>query len=114
MCALCSCALFFLRYGDHRYLHSFPTRRSSDLVAGQIRDEWRDALAAPAWVAHLIREALEQTDGKKEGKRRRDRKSTRLNSSHRCISYAVFCLKKKKKINITSSFITYHKIILSK
>src|SRR5437764_9782539 len=27
---------------------------------------------------------------------RLDRKSTRLNSSHRCISYAVFCLKKKK------------------
>src|SRR5436189_1940545 len=26
-----------------------------------------------------------------------DRKSTRLNSRHRCISYAVFCLKKKKK-----------------
>src|SRR5207248_4069819 len=30
----------------------------------------------------------------------RDRKSTRLNSSHRTISYAVFCLKKKKKKNI--------------
>src|SRR5436189_6381773 len=30
----------------------------------------------------------------------RDRKSTRLNSSHRCISYAVFCLKKKKKKKI--------------
>src|SRR2546427_8938749 len=29
--------------------------------------------------------------------RRRDRKSTRLNSSHSQISYAVFCLKKKKK-----------------
>src|SRR4051812_49494108 len=29
--------------------------------------------------------------------RRRDRKSTRLNSSHMSISYAVFCLKKKKK-----------------
>src|SRR5437879_10645417 len=28
---------------------------------------------------------------------KQDRKSTRLNSSHRCISYAVFCLKKKKK-----------------
>src|SRR5437763_15961419 len=28
-----------------------------------------------------------------------DRKSTRLNSSHRCISYAVFCLKKKKDAN---------------
>src|SRR5437763_8222831 len=31
------------------------------------------------------------------GGRHLDRKSTRLNSSHRCISYAVFCLKKKKK-----------------
>src|SRR5438034_10408215 len=30
---------------------------------------------------------------------RRDRKSTRLNSSHTVISYAVFCLKKKKKRN---------------
>src|SRR5258708_12988897 len=29
--------------------------------------------------------------------RERDRKSTRLNSSHQIISYAVFCLKKKKK-----------------
>src|SRR2546426_7366050 len=32
-----------------------------------------------------------------------DRKSTRLNSSHLVISYAVFCLKKKKKITITTS-----------
>src|SRR5690348_17700691 len=31
---------------------------------------------------------------------RRDRKSTRLNSSHPSISYAVFCLKKKKKIKL--------------
>src|SRR6266487_4939477 len=31
----------------------------------------------------------------------RDRKSTRLNSSHPSISYAVFCLKKKKKIRST-------------
>src|SRR5438045_5256398 len=32
------------------------------------------------------------------GRRRIDRKSTRLNSSHLGISYAVFCLKKKKKL----------------
>src|SRR3712207_7729945 len=31
-----------------------------------------------------------------------DRKSTRLNSSHANISYAVFCLKKKKNLNTTS------------
>src|SRR5258707_14839598 len=34
-------------------------------------------------------------------RRTRDRKSTRLNSSHANISYAVFCLKKKKKNNTT-------------
>src|SRR5437870_10358077 len=33
----------------------------------------------------------------------RDRKSTRLNSSHVAISYAVFCLKKKKKYNTTTA-----------
>src|SRR5205809_2389988 len=35
---------------------------------------------------------------------RQDRKSTRLNSSHGYISYAVFCLKKKKKKNLRSEF----------
>src|SRR5258708_31376733 len=36
-----------------------------------------------------------------DGKLRQDRKSTRLNSSHQIISYAVFCLKKKKKTHPT-------------
>src|SRR5438552_14060777 len=39
-----------------------------------------------------------------------DRKSTRLNSSHQIISYAVFCLKKKKKNKakfITANFINH-------
>src|SRR5690606_42088619 len=38
--------------------------------------------------------------------RRRDRKSTRLNSSHVKISYAVFCLKKKKKKRETNKLKT--------
>src|SRR2546426_7730764 len=33
----------------------------------------------------------------------RDRKSTRLNSSHLVISYAVFCLKKKKNLNVSKT-----------
>src|SRR3712207_8450725 len=37
--------------------------------------------------------------GRREGDDRGDRKSTRLNSSHANISYAVFCLKKKKENN---------------
>src|SRR5437762_10124766 len=40
----------------------------------------------------------------------RDRKSTRLNSSHRCISYAVFCLKKKKKTKIQKLIPRIHQI----
>src|SRR3712207_7836042 len=35
-----------------------------------------------------------------------DRKSTRLNSSHANISYAVFCLKKKKKVESNISFLS--------
>src|SRR5437763_12813749 len=45
-------------------------------------------------------ECLDREDCRK---RAVDRKSTRLNSSHRCISYAVFCLKKKKKMVNTNS-----------
>src|SRR5437879_8129994 len=48
---------------------------------------------------HQVAVTLEPTgvDHPSRGDRpHRDRKSTRLNSSHRCISYAVFCLKKKK------------------
>src|SRR5437879_9386963 len=43
---------------------------------------------------HLWR--LEQLSPVERLFHRTDRKSTRLNSIHRCISYAVFCLKKKK------------------
>src|SRR3712207_8363823 len=38
---------------------------------------------------------------------REDRKSTRLNSSHANISYAVFCLKKKKKITLLNHYNKY-------
>src|SRR5436189_1742763 len=72
----------------------FPTRRSSDLrvylrdrVGGALAcDYFREVVAAEAELSQLLRSS-----------RDKDRKSTRLNSSHRCISYAVFCLKKKKK-----------------
>src|SRR5437867_10595369 len=42
-------------------------------------------------------------DGHRQSLSLRDRKSTRLNSSHRTISYAVFCLKKKKSVTKTSN-----------
>src|SRR5207249_6487322 len=51
----------------------------------------RSALPAPARLGWPRR----------SGRQQRDRKSTRLNSSHVSISYAVFCLKKKKKKKTT-------------
>src|SRR5256885_13330453 len=42
-----------------------------------------------------------------DGASQRDRKSTRLNSSHLVISYAVFCLKKKKTVILIPIGITY-------
>src|SRR2546427_1239886 len=43
-----------------------------------------------------------------------DRKSTRLNSSHSQISYAVFCLKKKKKTQLMQFKVRKHKILCAR
>src|SRR2546430_7200181 len=55
----------------------------------------RDAVLPPPLLA------LEQR------RRKEDRKSTRLNSSHSQISYAVFCLKKKKKTTVQPTVSSY-------
>src|SRR2546427_4815361 len=49
--------------------------------------------AVPAVAIRAVRQQAERQDAPQPA----DRKSTRLNSSHSQISYAVFCLKKKKK-----------------
>src|SRR2546422_681310 len=60
--------------------------------------ETAHALASAAHVGHHV---VALGEARVIGaKRHIDRKSTRLNSSHGYISYAVFCLKKKKKKNI--------------
>src|SRR2546426_6891217 len=51
-----------------------------------------------SWCRRMPRSRLSISSAARScGKSPRDRKSTRLNSSHLVISYAVFCLKKKKK-----------------
>src|SRR5204862_8068275 len=91
---------FFSLSRDHRHLHSFPTRRSSDLVVFYPREK-RNLSPSPV---HGIGSApdprwdnVRHNMGYIRGYGARDRKSTRLNSSHVEISYAVFCLKKKTK-----------------
>src|SRR5258708_23116629 len=48
-------------------------------------------------LSDRITDGLAQAVPRMIGHQEKDRKSTRLNSSHQIISYAVFCLKKKKK-----------------
>src|SRR5690348_18070011 len=80
----------------------FPTRRSSDLVStGSIEDEPEERIRAPRVKQVLEIHTLEKVlardaAGQQDSEPAVDRKSTRLNSSHPSISYAVFCLKKKK------------------
>src|SRR5690349_22576676 len=66
---------------------------------------FRSAAAARVGLRDTLRPSHDRRGGRRRGHRRevhgrgrhRDRKSTRLNSSHVEISYAVFCLKKKKE-----------------
>src|SRR5437588_6627652 len=53
--------------------------------------------------AHAVAAVLLLDHGGEHEVAGRDRKSTRLNSSHTVISYAVFCLKKKKKQDVPRS-----------
>src|SRR5207249_11612528 len=78
-------SFFFYCSGPPRDLHSFPTRRSSDL---------EPVSAVGSGDCFLAGYVAARYEGGTPG---RDRKSTRLNSSHVSISYAVFCLKKKKR-----------------
>src|SRR4051794_41750138 len=66
----------------------FPTRRSSDLLESMVARLGDDAdyQSMQQFLGDSPWDAAEELD----------RKSTRLNSSHPSISYAVFCLKKKK------------------
>src|SRR5690242_21099301 len=94
--------------GDHRALHSFPTRRSSDLVAPGVTVE---VGGGDRHGVGAHRERGQRGEGAiTQATLAVDRKSTRLNSSHMSISYAVFCLKKKTcSSNITSLASPYRK-----
>src|SRR5438067_3843863 len=75
----------------------FPYTRSSDLAPGAVASAWGPALGK-VWEFIRSQPGL-WTDGHNiflYHHPKQDRKSTRLNSSHVSISYAVFCLKKKK------------------
>src|SRR5690348_17937103 len=99
--------LFFFYYtGDHPDLHSFPTRRSSDLCAGT--HEMAQGHDGGTTIQYLIprKAPVPPRPFPTATITQEDRKSTRLNSSHPSISYAVFCLKKKKD-HVLAYLLTY-------
>src|SRR2546422_7845430 len=85
-----------------RYLSGDPAAKKEFPLTEQVVAFWLDR-----WTAGLPPDELKLADGVRGiekdirgvAARVLDRKSTRLNSSHGYISYAVFCLKKKKQKN---------------
>src|SRR5207244_13619978 len=104
---------FFLFHLSSHLPHppSFPTRRSSDLntvVKSSITIQSDDSHSANPFAGTnsftmsvgsvtLVNMTLRSAGTHRLTAKDGDRKSTRLNSSHQIISYAVFCLKKKNK-----------------
>src|SRR5947207_9697079 len=84
-----------------RFFFFFSSRRrhtrslcdwSSDVCSSDLPDQPDDVEFRPAQ-----QQREDRADARRRERREKDRKSTRLNSSHTVISYAVFCLKKKKQ-----------------
>src|SRR3712207_8140628 len=76
-------------------------RLSGAEVAPQSRREQRD----PSALSNPVQRRDERVQAVQAPRHRGDWKSTRLNSSHANISYAVFCLKKKKKQKIEQNIV---------
>src|SRR5438105_7257335 len=66
-------------------------------ILGRVTDPTGAVLPGASISIIDTQRGLARTDDADAGAGQEDRKSTRLNSSHEWISYAVFCLKKKKK-----------------
>src|SRR5438094_2240976 len=94
------CFFLLLRRPPRSTLFPYTTlfRSSALLSGGERRREAEECV--PRGDQHRAGQRTDHRPQRRAGRQRapaRDRKSTRLNSSHRTISYAVFCLKKKKK-----------------
>src|SRR2546429_9895927 len=97
-------------YDDHRYFLFFflmirrPPRSTlfpyTTLFRSLIHSFVRLQSVPPGFTTDHVLTMEVAAAGRKYQNDKKDRKSTRLNSSHGYISYAVFCLKKKKKTEL--------------
>src|SRR3712207_8976345 len=96
-----SCFFLMIRRPPRSTLFPYTTLfRSAEVVDEHLE---ADAHAVPQRLVHLLDQIATQ---RAHDHRAEDRKSTRLNSSHANISYAVFCLKKKNNSSPFFSFST--------
>src|SRR2546422_7217506 len=74
-------------------------------VAAGEQQQAHDCLGPPVGepAGEPVAEGERESEQEKPGDEEPDRKSTRLNSSHGYISYAVFCLKKKKTVVLSTA-----------
>src|SRR2546430_12906022 len=106
-------SLFFF-FSSRRRHTRFDCDWSSDVCSSDLLRVPKLSLNAPpqgdsvavSEVARLLVNAEFPVLAVERAARTEDRKSTRLNSSHSQISYAVFCLKKKTVRTVTSALIT--------
>src|SRR5437762_7811367 len=83
-------------FGPTRQDYHWQARENTGFAASQFDIDWQHQCATcPAGKTSQSWTPAQDRRGNPVIKIKLDRKSTRLNSSHRCISYAVFCLKKK-------------------
>src|SRR5438067_8789839 len=87
----------------NRNTNSFPTRRSSDLALLDRGSRRPRAQGSTSSNRSFAAPASPATRKMHPARRPSDRKSTRLNSSHVSISYAVFSLKKKNLAQLSAA-----------
>src|SRR2546430_10941122 len=95
----CTCLFFSLPPSHFSIFFFFNDTAPTEIYTLSLHD----ALPISSSALHPFGAGPWGRIGVAQCRRTKDRKSTRLNSSHSQISYAVFCLKKKKKIHILAS-----------
>src|SRR2546430_5317625 len=92
---------------EHFEIYYYPAERTAALDAARMAERWYARLSRilhhqfqgrKPIILYASQSDFQQTNTTTEDLSEGDRKSTRLNSSHSQISYAVFCLKKKKNM----------------
>src|SRR5438876_8801987 len=113
--SLAAAHILYYSYSYFFYFFFFNDPPTTEIYTLSLHDALPISLLGAALAPPHARKSVSVGDG---GRRRgqTDRKSTRLNSSHPSISYAVFCLKKKKKnpLDHLMLILTRCKIFISK